>query len=166
MGMWDNFADRQFAKDENGRLVFLPRGPHRPAYFVDSSDENKLKSLVNVYGVAALIINLTGSVASLAVTQGLTLDEHSAPLASKIKFGLVVYAISSALLYIGPALLLWHVYSGVLNGLCSSLTTVDPASLQLSRLPSTSRRTALLLFGGPPNSRPRHFHGRQLSPLR
>lgn len=44
MGTWGKFADRQFAKDESGRLVFLPRGPHRPAYFIDSSDENKLKS--------------------------------------------------------------------------------------------------------------------------
>jgi hypothetical protein len=153
MGMWDKFADRQFAKDEGGRLVFLPRGPHRPAYFVDSSDETKLKSLVKVYGVAAAIINLTGSTASLAFTQALTFDERSAPLAYKLKFGLVVYAISSALLYIGPALLLWNVYRGVLGGLCSSLTTVDPASLQLTRLPSTSHPavvilllTALLLF--------------------
>jgi hypothetical protein len=143
--MLDKFADRQFAKDESGRLVFLPRGPHRPAYSVDSSDENKLKSLVKVYGVAAAIINLTGSIASIAVTQALALDERSAPLAYKLKFGLVVYAIFSALLYIGPALLLWNVYRRVLDGLCSSLTRVDPASLQLTRLPSTSR-PAVVIF--------------------
>jgi len=149
MGMWDKFADRQFAKDENGRLVFLPRGRHRPAYFVDSSDESKLKSVVKVYGVAAAIINLTGSMASLAFTQALTFDERSAPLAYKLRFGLVVYAISSALLYIGPALLLWNVYRRVLDGLCSSLTTVDPASLQLARLPSTSyQAVAILLLTG------------------
>lgn len=145
MGMWDTFADRQFAKDENGRLVFLPRGPRRPAYFVDSNDESKIKSLVKVYGVAAAMINLTGSMASIAFTQALTFDERTAPLASKLKFGLVVYAISSALLYIGPALLLWNVYRGVVDGLCSSLTSVDPASLRLTRLPSTSRRTVLIL---------------------
>jgi hypothetical protein len=146
MGTWDKFADRQFAKDESGRLVFLPRGPHRPAYFIDSSDENKLKSLVKVYGVAAAIINLTGSMASLAFTQALAFDERSAPLAYKLKVRLVVYAISSALLYIGPALLLWNVYRRVLDRLCSSLTTVDPASLQLTRLPSTSRPAVVILL--------------------
>jgi hypothetical protein len=88
MGTWDKFAHRQFAKDESGRLVFLPRGPHRPAYFIDSSDENKLKSLVKVYGVAAAIINLTGSMASLAFTQALAFDERSAPLAYKLKLAL------------------------------------------------------------------------------
>ncbi len=134
MGMWDNFADRQFAKDESGKLVFLPRGPRRPAYFVDSTDEYKIKSLVKVYLVAAMIINLTGSVASIAVTQSLTFDERSAPLAYKLKFWLVVYAISATLLYIGPALLLWNVYRGVVDGLCSGLTSVDRASVRLTPL--------------------------------
>ena len=147
MGMWDKFAERQFAKDESGRLVFLPRGPRRSAYLVDSSDENKLKSLVKVYGVAAAIINLTGSIASLAFTQALTFDERSASLAYKLKFGLVVYAISSALLYLGPALLLWNVYRRVLDGLCSSLTTVDPASLRLTRSPSHPAVVIFLLTG-------------------
>jgi hypothetical protein len=87
--------------------------------------------------------------ASLAFTQALTFDERSAPLAYKLRFGLVVYAISSVLLYIGPALLLWNVYRRVLDGLCSSLTTVDPASLQLARLPSTSyQAVAILLLTG------------------
>ncbi|HTW58764.1 MAG TPA: hypothetical protein VMD99_11580 [Terriglobales bacterium] len=149
MGMLDTFADRQFAKEQSGRLVFLPRGPRRPAYFVDSADENKLKSLVKVYGVAAALINLTGTIASLAFTQALTFDQRSAPLAYKLRFGLVVYAISATLLYIGPALLLWNVYRGVVDGLCSSLTTVDPESLRLTRLHSSSRRSWLiLLFAG------------------
>jgi hypothetical protein len=149
MGMLDNLADRQFAKDENGRLVFLPRGPRRPGYFVDSADEQKIKSLVKIYLLAAMLINLTGSMASFAFTQALTLDERSAPLAYKLRFGLVVYAISSTLLYIGPALMLWNVYRGAVDGLCSSLATVDPASLSLMRQSATSGRTrVILVFAG------------------
>jgi fluoride ion exporter CrcB/FEX len=145
-GMLDNFADRQFAKDQAGRLVFLPRGPRRLGYYVGPSDEYKFKSMVKIYGVAAALINLTGSVASLALTQSLTFDDRSASLASKLKFGLVVYAISSAILYIGPALIFWNVYRGVVAGLCSSLTTVEPGSIRLISLPSTQRRAALILI--------------------
>lgn len=148
MGMLDNLADRQFAKDESGRLVFLPRGPRRPGFVVASTDEQKVKSLVKIYVLAAMLINLTGSLASIAFTQALTFDERSAPLAYKLKFGLVVYAISASLLYVGPTLMLWNVYRGVVDGLCSSLTTVDPASLRLMRQPATSRAVVILLFTG------------------
>jgi hypothetical protein len=145
MGMFDNFADQQFAKDESGRLVFLPRGPRRAGYFVDTTDEQKIKSLVKVYAVAAMIVNLTGSMASIAISQMLTIDERPTSLAHKLKFGLVTYLISASLLYIGPALLLWNVYRGAVDKLSASLTSVDPASLQLARLPWTSRRGAVVV---------------------
>jgi hypothetical protein len=146
MGMLDNFADRQFVEDEIGRLVFLPRGPRRPGYFVDTTDEHKIKSLVKIYTLAAAIINLTGSMASIAFTQALTFDEHSTSLAHKLKFGLVVYAISSSLLYIGPALLLWNVYRGVVDKLCSSLMSVDSVSLRMTPRASTSRPAVVILL--------------------
>jgi hypothetical protein len=145
MGILDSFADRQFAKGENGKLVFLPRGPRRSGYFVASEDEQKMKSVVKMYGIAAIIVNLTGPFASMALTQMLTFEERSAPLAHKLKFGLVVYVISCSFLYIGPALLLWNVYRGVVDGLCSSLTRADPASLRMTPLPSTSRQAVVLL---------------------
>jgi len=84
--------------------------------------------------------------ASLAFTQALTFDDRSAPLASKLKFGLVVYAISSILLFIGPALILWGVYRGVVAGLCSPLTALDPASLRLARPPSSQHRSRLIVI--------------------
>jgi len=146
MGMWDNAANRQFAKDESGRLVFLPRGRRRDAYIVEGADENKFKSLVKVYLVAAALVNLTGSMASIGFAQSFTSYERPAPLAHQLKFGLVAYAITFSLFYLVPALLLWNVYRRAVDGLCSSLTTVDPASLQLTRLPSSSRQIALLLL--------------------
>ncbi len=145
MGMWDNLADRQFAKDESGKLVFLPRGPRRAGYIVDATDEQKIKSLVKIYAVAAVLINVMGSTASIVTAQMLAWDDRCASLAQKLKFGLVIYAISGALFYIGPGLLLWNVYRRVVNGLCSSLTTVDPASLRLMPLAPASRRAVLIL---------------------
>ena len=147
-GILDTFVARQFAKDESGQLVFLPRGHRRPGYYVGASEESKVKSLVKLYGTAAVLINLTGSVASLAFTQALTFEERSAPLASKLKFALIVYVLSASLLYVGPALLLWNVYRGEVAGLCSSLTVVDPASAQLTTLPFRARRVWGVLFAG------------------
>jgi hypothetical protein len=145
-GILNTFAERQFAKDESGRVVFLPRGPRRLGYYVGASDESKFRSLVKLYGTAASLINLAGSVASLAFTQALMFEERSAPLASKLKLGLIVYAICSTILYIGPLLLFWNVYRGEVAGLCSSLATVDPASTRLTSASLNTRRTLLLFI--------------------
>lgn len=148
-GMLDIFATRQFAKDESGRSVFLPRGPRRAGYYVGASEESGLKPLVKLYGVAAALINLVGSTASYAFTTWLLSSERSAPLASRLKFGLFVYAIAASILYIGPALLLWNVYRKEVAALCSSLDAVDPASVHLTSEHSDVRRTALLVvFAG------------------
>jgi hypothetical protein len=145
MGFWDNIASRQFAKDEAGRLVFLPRGPRKSGYVVPATDEDKFKSLVKVYLVASMLINLTGSTASIVIAQSLAGD-HPAPLASKLEFGLVVYAISAALLYFGPWFMLWLIYRGAVDKLCSSLPAVAPSSFRQN---SKSNRTVIfLLFAG------------------
>ena len=145
-GVLNTFADRQFAKDESGRVVFLPRGPRRAGYYVGASDESKFKSLVRLYGIAALLINMAGSVASFGFTQAMIFEERSAPLARKLKVSLIAYAISAFFLYIGPALLLWSVYRGEVTGLCSSLDTVDPASVHLISEHSRTRRTGLVVL--------------------
>jgi len=149
MGIWDNLADRQFAKDESGRLVFLPRGPRRTAYLVATTDEPKIKSLVKIYVVAAALINLIGSTASIASAQAIAFGDRCAPLAHKLKLGLIVYAISAMLFYIGPGLLLWNVYRRALDGLCSSFPAVDPRSQRLVQLrPNPRRAQIILLFAG------------------
>jgi hypothetical protein len=52
----DRHVDRQFRKDPNGRLVFLPFGGKGKAYFVTSkSDEEKIRAFVRMYrGAVAL----------------------------------------------------------------------------------------------------------------
>ena len=95
--------------------------------------------------VGAALVNVIGSTASLMLTQSLTFDERSTPLAHKLKFGLVVYLISAALFYVGPGLLLWKVYRGVIGALCAPLTTVDPSSLRLTCPPSGANRARVIL---------------------
>lgn len=144
MGIWENFADRSFAKDEAGRLVFLPSGPRRTAYLVDAADAQKIRPLVKIYGLAAALINMTGSTAALAFTAWLASDEHPASLAHKLEFGAVICAISASLLFYGPALLLWKVYRGSLDEISLSLTSVDPSSVHLMRLASRSNRAVVM----------------------
>jgi hypothetical protein len=74
------------------------------------SDESHIQALIAIYKVAAALLNLVGSTASLAVSVALTSDEGSAPLAYKLRFCLVVYAISATFFYALPSLLLWKLY--------------------------------------------------------
>jgi len=97
--------------------------------------------------VAAALINFTGGTAAIGFTHWFTSFERSAPLAYQLKFSLVVYVISCALFYLGPALLLWNVYRGVIGHLRASLVTIDPSSLRLRCLPSSSSRTMLIVWG-------------------
>jgi hypothetical protein len=146
MGTWNTFADRHFARDETGRLVFFPRGSRGTAYFVNATDAEKIKPMLKIYAVAAALINLTGSTASMAITLWLVFDAHPASVAAKLRFGAMVYAISASLLYYGPALLLWKVFRGYLDELSSSLTKVDPSSLRLTDPPLHSNRALVLVL--------------------
>jgi len=144
MGIWDNIADRYFAKDGSGKLVFLPCGRSKPSYYVDSTDESKIKSLVKMYVVAVALISLTGMIAVIGFTDSLLSDERGASLAHQLKFGGVVWAIATTLFYVGPSLLLWKTYRRAVDGICASLTAVDLASVQLAPLPSNLRRVRLI----------------------
>ncbi len=149
MGMFsewlDNNAQRYFGKDEGGRLAFFPYGWRRPGYYVEASDENKIKALVTIYVVAVALVNLVGSTASIAVTDALVIGER-VPLVEKLEFGLIVYAISAALFYALPALLLWKLYRGLLARLCSPLTTVGPGSIRGLQPPPSGCRIAVMVF--------------------
>lgn len=147
MGFLDSLAGRAFAKDDRGRLVFLPRGRRKRSYVVDTADENKIKSLVNLYIVANALLNFTGIIATIGFTDSLTCDERSASLAHQLKFGGVVLAIATTLFYIGPAILLLNIYRRAADRICASLTPVDPASAHLTPLPSNSRRVLLICMG-------------------
>jgi len=141
----DNLAQRQFRKDGAGRSVFAPFGLRRPGYYVESSDADKIKPLVKMYALASALINVVGSLATLAFTQALVFDERSMPLRKKLEFGFTVYSIAGLLIYVFPALLLWRVYRGLITDLCSSLPTVEPDSLRQMKRSSNNFPAAPLL---------------------
>jgi hypothetical protein len=132
----DRIAQRQFVKDASGQMVFLPRGPRHSCYYVDAADESKLKPLVRTYAIAAALINLTGSLASLGFTGALSFD-HGSLLPEKFKFALTIYLICSVLFLIAPLLVLFRVYRDALAELCTCLAVADRASLRL--VPTNSK---------------------------
>jgi hypothetical protein len=154
MGMFsrwlDGTAQRHFAKDQSGRMVFidrgLARGQRHSCYYVDAADQSQLKAFVKMYAIAFALVSFTGSMASLGFAEALALD-HGYLLPEKIKLVLVVYLICSALFYVGPAVILWKVYRDAVTGLCGSLTVADPASVR-SVATDSGRILWLALFAG------------------
>jgi hypothetical protein len=144
-GWLDGQADRYFGKDAGGRLAFFPFGWRKAGYYIEASDENKIKALLTVYFLAAALLNLVGSTASIAVTDGLVIGDSGRSLAGKLEFGLIVYAISAAFFYALPGLLLWKVYRGFLARVCSSLATVGAESIRPLK-PSSNQRRAVALI--------------------
>ena len=53
----------QFRNDPSGRAVFLPYGPRKNAYFVDSkADEEKIRSFVKLYRSASTLVSWLGTI--------------------------------------------------------------------------------------------------------
>jgi hypothetical protein len=151
MGMFsrwlDRAAQRHFAKDQSGRMIFLPRGRRHSCYYVDVADESRIKPLVKMYAIASPLINFIGAMASIGFTEALTFD-HDYAQPKKLKLVLIVYLICMALFSTGPALILWRAYTDVATGLCASLTVVDPASLRFVKMDTGRVWMVLVLLGG------------------
>jgi len=149
----DYHVDRQFRKDPNGRLVFLPFGPKKKAYFVDSkSDEEKIRSLVKMYRSVSARISLLVYPSIYIPSFILNVYGSGTPLRSKLTASI---GISSVILLIFLALIwmLWSAYKEAVSGFTSSLSEVG-ADLrgQLSEISSplqSPRRIAMVcLFAG------------------
>jgi branched-subunit amino acid transport protein AzlD len=151
MGMISQWIDQamapRFRKDASGRSVFVPFGPRKDGYYVDTaSDEQKLRAFVKLHTVAAALMNLMGSIGSLAFAQALMFDRnYSAPLARQLEKFLAVYVIAVLVLYILPALALWKSYRGLIPELCASLTTVGPEQIRQMEQASPPFRRRLII---------------------
>jgi hypothetical protein len=145
-GALDNLLRQRFRTDESGHLVFLPYGSRKSGYYIEASDEYKIKSLVKIYAVAGVLINLMGYIASYSIAEALTFNNHSGTLASRVETGAVIYFVSALILLILPALVLWYVYKGVITGICSALPTVSPESIRQMARPQSQHRTVLALL--------------------
>ena len=133
-------------RDSSGRLVFLPQGRCKAAYYLDSdADYQKVKAPVAIYTLASLLFQMLGSTAALVISVGAS-SEHSGSLASKMEFVLILYFLSAFTLQWLPMWLLGRLYRALLPELCSSLQQVPPESMKdLQTLPNMTRRGALIV---------------------
>jgi hypothetical protein len=154
----DYHVESQFRRDPSGRLVFLPLGPRRKGYFVDSkSDEEKIRSFLKMYRSASALINLL--IFPSVYLPGFVLSFCRIPLRSKLETlagtSLFVMLLFGALIF-----MLWTVYKETVPGLTSSLSEVGPDIRgQLSEISARPRHlqriarllifavTVLLIFG-------------------
>jgi hypothetical protein len=139
-------VDARCRKDLSGRLIFLPHGPRRAGYYLDSaSDYQKVKTLVGMYGLASALFQVLGSTCAMVIVLG-SLSDHSGSLAGKLEFALIIYIFSAATFQWLPLLLLWRAYKALLPELCSSLQEVSPESMgKLQTIPNPMRRRALMV---------------------
>ncbi len=154
MGMFSEWigqvVDARCRKDSSGRVVFLPDGPRRAGYYLDSApDYQKVKALVATYWLATTLFQVLGSTSSLVIVMGAAFDRPG-PLAGKLEFALILYIISAFSFQWLPLLLLWRLYRTLLPELCSSLQEASPESMaHLRTIPNPMRRRGLIVaFAG------------------
>jgi hypothetical protein len=142
-------VDFQFRKDPGGRLVFLPFGPKKKAYFVDSkSDEDKIRAFVKMYRSVSMMISFL-TYPSIYTPVIILEDAGLSPWQHRLTIVLGV-SLFFWLILITQAIVVWVVYKAAVPGLTASLSEVAPdLKSQLSELSPRSRRPALVfLFAG------------------
>jgi len=143
--LMDYGVESHFRKDPSGRLVFLPFGPRKKAYFVDTkSDEEKIRAFVKMYRSATAMISwMTTGILIL----GLMLHDYarSNPREYSLAFTLGL-PLFLWLLLIAFMLMLWGLYKRTVPGFTASLPEVGPdVRGQLSAI-SQRPRVLVLVF--------------------
>lgn len=122
----DQAVERQFRKDPNGRLVFLPFGPKKAAYFVDSkADEEKIKALVKMYRSFLALLSIMTYPLIYFPGWIVMWFADKIPLQNKLKIYLGIAAVFT-LVILGFMWMLWSIYKQSIQGMTASLTEVGP----------------------------------------
>jgi hypothetical protein len=154
MGMFSGWivqlVDSQFRKDQSGRQVFLPNGPGKAGYYVETtSDDQKIKPLIAVYTAASGLFQVVGFLSSFILMQAVIFPDRPITRAGKLEVGLIVYGISTLVFWLAPKWLLWKIYREMLPGVCSSLNEAKPEStLELQKTPNPLQHRMLIIFVG------------------
>ncbi len=124
----DYGVESQFRKDPSGRLIFLPFGRRKKAYFVDSkADEEKIRSFLKMYRGASTLISWLGMVGIYVF--GWSSTSRAGSGAIPVWTRLTPF-VGSSLVYVLIMILwagmLWGLYKETVPGLTSSLTEVGP----------------------------------------
>jgi len=131
--MFNQAAEALFRKDASGRLIFLPRGPRKTGYYVDSaSDEQKLKALVKLNVVTLMFFNLAGFLGSytLAATwESLYFIHLPISLEARVLRVAAVYLISALVIQFTPILVIQKIYQRSLRDICQNLQPAEPGLL-------------------------------------
>jgi len=144
--MMDRAVDANFRKDQSGRLVFIPSGPKRKGYFVDSkSNEEKIRALVKMYRSATTVITFL-TFPSIFVP-ALILDDYAGltPRGHRLAIALGI-PLFFWLVLVSLVWMLWRLYKAAIPSLTSSLGEVGPDAMgQLREISQPSRRLPLLV---------------------
>jgi hypothetical protein len=147
--MFRQAVDALFRKDASGRTIFLPRGPRKPGYYVDSpSDEQKIRALVKLKVAATIFFNLGGFLVSYALAASWNaLYFTHLPIsieARALRTG-AVYVISALVIQFTPILVIQKMYQRSLREICQNLQPVEPGVLaQLGDVWKPYRQRVLL----------------------
>jgi hypothetical protein len=143
----DRQVERQFRKDPNGRLVFLPVGSRGKAYFVDlKSDEEKIRAFVKMYRNASVLIYWLWYL-SFYIWLG-TFNTNAHRWMTEVGI-----ASSFCLLLLLSVWILWSLYKQTVPAFTISLVEVGPdLKSQLSDISAPPRRlqglALAILFAG------------------
>jgi hypothetical protein len=131
----DRHVDSQFRKDPSGRLVFLPFGRKRNAYFVDSkSDEEKIRAFVKMYRSAGLLTTLLTYLCFYVWIGSFNTGAHRWTTEVAIASLFFLFLVLSTWM-------LWSLYKATVPAFTSSLSEVGPdLKGQLSEISPPSRR--------------------------
>jgi len=131
--MFNQAVEALFRKDASGRVIFLPRGPRKTGYYIDSpSDAQKLKALVKLQVAATIFFNLGGFLVSYALAASWNaLYFTHLPIsieARALRTG-AVYVISALVIQFTPILVVQKIYQRSLRDICQNLQPVEPGVL-------------------------------------
>jgi hypothetical protein len=150
--MMDHHVESHFRKDPSGRLVFLPFGSKKTAYYVDTKpDEEKIRAFVKLYRIAGVL--LSWMTFPGIYVPGLLLDSYRIAIPLKTKLEAVAgTSLLFLLLFLALFWMLWGVYKKTVSAFTSSMSEVGPELKgQLSKIsegPLRFRRVALLCLLG------------------
>jgi hypothetical protein len=147
--LMDYGVESHFRKDPSGRLVFLPFGPRKKAYFVDTkSDEEKIRSFVRMYRSASTLISWMGQFPIYATGFIFTAYLGATPLRNRLT-ALVVTSSIYMLVSLALIWMLWGAYKQTVPSVTASLSEVGPdVRGQLSTISPRPRIVLVCLAAG------------------
>jgi hypothetical protein len=146
-GIFDKAIEFHFRRDPGGRLVFLPFGPKKDAYFIDSTvDEETIRARVRRYRKALLLTSwLTFPCIYIPAV---ILDDFIGLSSVRHRMTIVIVNSLFVWLILGVlSVLLWTRYKADVRALTASLNTV-PLDLKTQLVvvaPATTRQKRVAL---------------------